>query len=350
MKTPGHSIYRFMLLTALAAVPPVILAVIFFAGIDPFKVARPYPAAAYFPDPQKYPARVSVNKGMATLAAFERNLQAGDTCNSFIFGSSISIYYDLDLWCGKLSNPEGVRAMHFDSASESIYSLGRKVDYLDSRVSDLRNALIVFDPIIMGNDDNYSPFAIDPPALHPGDLLFRLKYYYTFFRASTNADFFKNWLPHVIDGKVHDNARNPLFEPQPIVYDPVKNQEILPGFDTMIRTDSASYYSAYPLIDSPDAITVSAPVLTPGKLQALRGIASVFHRHHTDYKVIIGPNRRKVALNPADRDSLAMIFGGDRVYDFSMSHALDLEVDTLMYDNTHYRPVYSSKLLELAYP
>lgn len=350
MNPQRQSIFRFIRQTLLVAIPPILPSVVFFLLVDPFKAVHAYTASEYFPDPDRNPVRVSVNKGLASLAAFEHNMERCDTCNSFIFGSSISVYYDIDHWREKLDSPENVRSMHFDSSSESIYSLSRKIAYIDSRVDELRNALIVLDPIIMATEENESPYAIDPPSLHPGDLLFRLRYLYTFFRASTNADFFKNWMPYAIDGKTHDNAHNRLFEPQPIIYDSIRNQETIPEFDAIIRESPVAYYSMFPLMESPDTTSVSAPTLTSDKLKALHLIASVFRHHDTDYKIIIGPNRRKVVLNPADRDSLSAIFGADNVKDFSLSHAFRLQTDTLLYDNTHYRPCFAAELLDLAYP
>ena len=350
MKTQRQSITRFIMMTLLAVIPPVAIAVIFFLSTDPFKAVYAYPAQEYFPDPDKFPARISINKGVATLSAFEQNMQSGDTCNSFIFGSSISIYYDINHWKEKLRNPNKVKAMHFDSSSESIYSLRRKIDFLDSKLAEISNALIVLDPIIMANEENELPYAIDSPKLHPHDPLFKLRYLYTFFRASTNADFFKNWLPYKIDGKVHRNAHNSLFEPQPIKYEYKQNQESLSEFDTIILSNPELYYTKFPLLESPDSITFSKPILTPDKLDAFRAICSVFKRHNTAVKVIIGPNRRKIALNPTDKDSLIAIFGSSNVSDFSATLAYKLECDTLLYDNTHYRPSFASELLDLAYP
>lgn len=350
MKTQRKSIARFIMRTLLAVIPPVAVAVIFFLSVDPFKAVYAYPAQEYFPDPDKFPARVSINKGVATLAAFEQNMQRGDTCNSFIFGSSISIYYDINRWKEKLRNQNSVKAMHFDSSSESIYSLRRKIDFLDSRLTQISNALIVLDPIIMANEENELPYAIDPPCLHPHDPLFRLRYLYTFFRASTNADFFKNWLPYKIDGEVHHNAHNSLFEPQPIMYASQQNEEMIPEFDRIILTNPELYYTEFPLLESPVSVSFSNPVLTPDKLEALRAISSVFKRHNTDVKIIIGPNRRKIALNPTDMDSLVAIFGNRNVSNYSATLAYKLECDTLLYDNTHYRPSFASELLDLAYP
>lgn len=349
MRQSDKSILRFVALTLLAIIPPVLLFVAFFFVFDPFKATRSYTSEEYFPDPKHYPARVSLNKGMITVESFQRNLERGDTCNSFIFGSSISIYYDIDHWKTLLPAPDSVKAMHFDSSSESLYSLARKVAFIDSNVNQFRNALIILDPIIMSMEEDDSPFSIDPPELHPGNPFYHIHYLYTFFRASTNADFFKNWLPYIIDGKVHDNAHNPLFESQPIIYDSVSNQETMPEFDCLISADPDRYYSMFPLVESPDSVAVSPVVLHSGKLTALRAIAYVFKRRGTDYRLIIGPNRHKIALNSADMDSLCSIFGKPNVFDYSYSLSRRLETDTLLYDNTHYRPSFAKELLNFTY-
>jgi len=329
--------------------PPVVIFAVFFVMVDPFKVIGTYGPEDYFPNPDVYPARVGMNKGVVTLNAFNHSLERGDTCNAFIFGSSISAYYDITYWKSRLKDEGHINAMHFDSSSETLYSMRHKVEYLDSKDIPIDYALIVLDPIIMQNEDESSPFSIDPPILHTKNPLHALRFYYTFFRASTNADFFKNWIPFMIDGKYHNNGHNILFEFQPIVYDVRINQEFLPDFDHLIRDSTSTFYSKFPLVDSPDFETMAPISLSSGKLNALRKIASIFKKKSTDYRIIIGPNRRKVIINNADLDSIKSIFGKCNVFDFSSSLSYRLETDTLLYDNTHYRPVFASELMDSVY-
>lgn len=353
MDKTTRSITTFLIKAILLTLPVILPALLFYIWADPFRVVRKN--ADFFPDYNKNHARVGMNKGVATIRNFETQLSHNHRYNAFIFGSSISCYFDARQWASliRTKSPEAtVQPYHFDSSSESIIGMARKIQYLDRKNIPISYALIILDPIIIANGcDDSSPMAIDPPELHTNPL-HTLKFHYTFLRASTNADFLKTWIP----GRLTDTplliGRNPVFEPQPIAYDPLINQESIPLWDSIIATDPTTFYTQHPLILSPHSVTVSKPLLTTENIQALRTIASIFERHNTDYRVIISPNRRKVALHPSDlailRHNLPNSEG--RIFDFSTTHAQDLETDTLLYDNTHYRPVYATRLLHLVYP
>jgi hypothetical protein len=337
-----------MLKSLLMTLPVVIPAVAFYLWVDPFMtVSRD---ADYFPDPDRNPARIGVNKGMATLRTYERRRAEGRRYNAFIFGSSISCTYDVREWRRLLGGDEGadVRPFHFDSSSETLTQMAEKVEYLDSKGDTIRYALIILDPIVMGGESSDAPYAVDPLELHPNPLYF-LKFHYTFLRASTNADFFKSWLPAKIYGKPFDNGRNHVFNPQPIVYDPATNQESLSAWDSLITDSPVDFYRRYPLVESPPTATESRPLLVGERGEALKRIAEIFRAQHTDCRIIIGPNRRKVTLSRGDREWLYTVFGAGRVHDFSLILCRELERDTLLYDNTHYRPVFATRMMRLVY-
>lgn len=348
MASDNRSILRFMLKSLLMTLPVVIPAIAFYLWADPFMTVRR--DADCFPDPDRYPARIGVNKGMATLRDYERMRAEGRRYNAFIFGSSISCTYDVREWRRLLGGDGGVdvRPFHFDSSSETLMQMAEKVEYLDAKGDTIRHALIVLDPIVMSGEPTDAPFAVDPPELHPGPLYF-LKFHYTFFRASTNADFFKSWLPAKVYGKPFDNGRNRIFNPQPIVYDATTNQESLPEWDSLIANSPETFYSRYPLAESPAAPTESRRLLVGERSEALKRIAEIFRAQHTDCRIIIGPNRRKVTLNRGDREWLYTVFGAGRVHNFSLTLCRELERDTLLYDNTHYRPVFATRMMRLVY-
>lgn len=346
MKTTTGSILWFMLKAAAVVLPIVVVAAVWYVCADPYKVVRDYDV--YFPDPEKCPVRVGINKGLITITNYEHQVAAGRRYNAFIFGSSISCYYDARRWAEMLGSEAPASPYHFDSSSETLAKMADKVEYLDHIGQPMEYALIVLDPIIMGHDDSSGPSTINPPQLHRS-VLERIKYHYTFFRAATNADFYKSWIPYRLTGKGYDNGRNLVFSPQPIVYDPTTNQETMPQWDSLIASDAAGFYSRYPLAESPERVVAGKAVLTPVREAALRRVAEVFARQHTDYQVIIGPNRMKVALSQADLALLRQIFDAKRVHDFSSSMAEALECDTLLYDNTHYRPVFATELMERVY-
>lgn len=105
----------------------------------------------------------------------------------------------------------------------------------------------------------------------------------------------------------------------------------------------------HPLQASPAEISVADACLTGRRADAVKNIAEIFKKHKTDFRVVIGPNRRKTVLNPADLQLMQSVFGAERVHDYSFSLANALEQDTLLYDNTHYRPVFADRIMRLVY-
>ena len=340
------SILRFMLRAVAVVAPVVAIAVGWYVVTDPFKVLREYDS--YLPDPKECPVRVGINKGLITVTNYHQRVAEGRRYNAFIFGSSVSCYYDARLWAQMADTTGRASAYHFDSSGETLGELADKVEYLDRIGQPIEYALIVLDPIIMRSDDSEGPATINPPQLHRNILEF-LKYHYTFFRAATNADFFKSWIPYKLTGREWANGRNLVFEPQPIVYDPIVNQESIPQWDSIIAANPDAFYARYPLAESPAKVTESDVVLTHAKEMALRRVAEVFARHGTDCQIIIGPNRMKVAINWRDLGLLRQIFGLSRVHDFSVEMAKELECDTLLYDNTHYRASFATELMRRVY-
>lgn len=353
MNLVTQSIMRFTIRALLMALPVVLPAVVVYIATDPFRVLRSYDC--YLPDPVETPIRIGINKGVVTLDSYLRNCTEDSSrqVNAMIFGSSISCYYDADEWASLLRASYGdsipIHAMHFDSASETPGSLARKVSFLAKRHALPDYALIILDPLILARDEDDSPFAIDPPAFHPGATHF-LKFHYSFFRAAANADFLKSVIYANITGRPDNIGHGPIFESQPIVYDRFTNQESIPQWDSIIDANPEEFYRTHPLLPPTDSVTVSPPVLNEHKIKALTAIAQNFNIHSTDCRVIISPNRRAVSLSPADLRILQNLFGADRVFDFSSSHAHYLRADTLLYDNTHYRPPFASLLMHSAYP
>ncbi len=349
MSPTSRNILHFIcrsLLMALAVIAPFL---VWYVYADPFKILYHY--ENYYDDPQIYPARIGLNKGMVTINAYIDNLRRGIRNNAFIFGSSISCYYDADEWCRLLcqdSTSSQIKPIHFDSSSESLMSMARKIEYLNSRGASIDYALLVLDPIIMNNDDNDSPFAIDPPELKPG-VIHRLKYHYTFFRASTNANFIKNLLAAHFTGRGDNIGHSPIFEYQPIVHNMLTNQETIPMWDSIITNDPKAFYSKYPLVSPATSVTSGPSIINGAKRAALQKIAQIFSQQCSDYQIIISPNRRGVSLSPTDLKELQTIFEPSRVHDFSEIYAPYLQNDTLLYDNTHYRPPFASKLMNEIY-
>ncbi|MDE7410739.1 MAG: hypothetical protein K2M94_01715 [Paramuribaculum sp.] len=359
MNAVSKSILTFILRTLIVISPIILILLGWYIWADPFKVIRHYDC--YYPEPAEYPARIGINKGIVTFTNFEDRIKEGHKYDSFIFGSSISCYYDAATWSALIKdslrrtcfakgneNHISVNPYHFDSSGESLISLAKKVKYLDDNGIIIRHALIILDPVIMAANPSDSPGSIDPPQLHK-NIFETIGYHYTFFRAATNADFFKSYIPGMVWNKPVKNGHNMVFERQPIKYDPLTNQETLQLWDSIIRTNPEKFYSRNPLNDSPIVYTERSPVLSEKKKEALERIAGIFSRHATDYHIIIGPNRAKITLNKSDLAEMQLIFESGRVHDFSTSHAPVLEADTMLYDNTHYRPPMAEIMMRQVY-
>ncbi|MDE6309533.1 MAG: hypothetical protein K2L93_01470 [Muribaculaceae bacterium] len=350
MTATTRDILRFLLRTILAGVVVLLPFIIWYAVADPFKVLKHYDE--YYDDPALYNARIGLNKGMVTVKTYQNNLQQGYSYNAFIFGSSLSCYYDANEWKNLIISSDTVERTvspyHFDSASETPMSMARKVEYLQRDGTSIDYALMILDPLILGGKELDTPFAIDPVEFNPG-LLHFIKYHYTFFRASSNADFLKNYIAAKITGRGDNIGHNPIFEVQPIIHNRHINEESIPQWDSLITVNPGRFYLDNPLVAPKLHATPGPTVITGERRSAFEKIAGIFNELKTDYHIIISPNRRGVSLSPADLQTLQSIFNPSRIHDFSTILAPDLQVDTLLYDNTHYRPPFASKMMRAVY-
>lgn len=346
MRPTDKSIISFIGKFIALALPVITIFVICYLNTDPFRVIKKYDVL--FQSYDESPLRIGLNKGWVTVENFKNLKESGEDYNTFIFGSSISIYYDTDTLSSLINDSIPLKTIHFDSSSESLQSMAKKIVYLNRQNVELRHALIVLDPIILECNESFSPAAIDHPDIVDNPLHI-IRFHYAFFRASTNADFLRSWIPANIYGTPILNGRNPIFRKQPSVYKSKSNQEIFPLLDEFIKCSPDSFYRAVQLPPPPKDITEGKALINKEKEEALKTISEIFKSHNTDYEIIISPNRRKVILNHDDFNTLKKYFDSSRIHDFSLVHVNDLEVDTLLYDSYHYRPIYANKLMHEVY-
>lgn len=346
MQRDTKQILRFIGRTLLMALPMPLIAVALYAACDPYRVIRDY-GGDYFSRSAE-DVRTGINKGVVTLSAYNAAKARGEQPNSFIFGASISCCFDTRAWEEHLVDSVRIVPFHFDSSGESLVSLAAKIDYICRDSARLRHALVVLDPLIMERGEVTGPFAMDPPALHPG-AAYLLKFHYAYLRAAVNADFLKSVVGHAATGRPVQVGRNPIFQTQPVDYDLTVNQENLNIWDALISANPDAYYSSHPLAAPAEAVSESAPVLDEEKREALRAIAGRFSQAHTDYRIVIMPNRRKVCLNFGDLAFMRSTFAPDRVHDLSATMAAMLDADTMMYDNVHFRPAVALAAMDSVY-
>lgn len=350
MAATDSSILRFIRRTLIFASVVIMPLIIWYVFADPFKVMNYY--EEYYENPATGNPRIGLNKGMISVNTYNSNLSRGEMYNAFIFGSSISCFFNAGEWRQLIdsrdSSISAINPFHFDSSGETPISMARKVEFLHRSGASIDYALIVLDPIILGYQYNDSPFGIDPPEFYPG-LRHFAKYHYTFFRAATNADFMKSFIAAKISGKAENIGHNPIFEVQPIIHDQLTNEEKLPQWDSLISANPTQFYTDHPLLPPAVEVKQGPAVITEEKRRAFTRIAAILNEQKTDYQIIISPNRRGVAVSSEDRLTLQKIFSPSRIHDFSARFARDLQADTLLYDNTHYRPSFASRMMHAVY-
>lgn len=348
MKSQTFGILHFIIKTIAVVLTAALPLGVWYVMTDPVKVLRHYDGRECFPDPKSDTICAGINKGLITLNNLECREAEGRRYNAFIFGASVSCVYDADTWA-RLADPTGhARPYHMDSAMESLVSMARKIAYLDRTGHNIDYALIVLDPFIISADPNDDPPYIDPPQLHES-WLETLKYHYIFWRESTNADFLKSWIPASISRRRIVYGRSAIFRDTISVYNPATNQVTMPLIDSIIAADPKALYAIHTLPPVPDTPTETPVAIIGSRLRALLRIADIFQRRHTDCRIIIAPNRYQATLNATDLRTLQTIFGVHAIHDFSSTLAKDLAEDTLLYDRSHYRPVFATRMMRMAY-
>ncbi|MDE7387162.1 MAG: hypothetical protein K2N28_08515 [Muribaculaceae bacterium] len=338
---PG--ILHFVTRTLLIVLPPVALIVGLYLLVDPYHVVRGEAIESFDVDPYNTP-RLYTNKGLISLKAIERRIAEGDTPDSYIFGSSISCYYDVDYWNRYINSP--TTPIHFDSAHEGAASMLLKLKYLRDRGIPLRHALIVLDPEAISHPlsgDNI--VSLDPPAVAgPGTLP---RWHYSYLRTSTSPDFLISYLPYLCNGHYNRNGRQNVFEVQPMHYDVYRNEESIPLWDSIIRRRPEIFYTAHRLPAHRQFHCSDTARVDTRREQYYRAIAGELSG--TDYHVVVSPTIGLDTLSSRDRRLLADIFGHDRFHDYSVSMAHIALADTNWYDRRHYRAPAARMIIDSIY-
>ena len=149
---------RRFLITILFFSLPVVILVSSYFFTDVFKVIYHY-------DPYydvNYP--IGLNRSYGSTETF-LNQNKKYHYNSFIFGNSRSLFYEVESWNKYL--PKGSICFHFDASGGSIKDIYDKIKYLDEHGCDMRNALIVFDRELLACTTDIDGYLFaEPPKLN----------------------------------------------------------------------------------------------------------------------------------------------------------------------------------------
>lgn len=337
----SRQVIRFFLRAGLFASPILVLVVYYFI-LDPFKVIYSYDQ--YFENGKSNV--VTQNKGYISTQTFlkQHNKEA---YNSFIFGSSRTLFYRIENWRKYLDSE--ARCFHMDGSGESIYAIARKMEFLQREGAEIKNALLVLD------EEALRQTTVPPGhifVLHPsvdstvGYMDFHSEFLTTYFRPR----FLFGLIDYQISGEMKPYMKaHKLLIDNEVEYDVRINEMKFTGNDRLL--DQSMYYTPERMKVFHERSKQEATgdtIIREEHYKLLQQIATIFKEEQTDYRVVISPLYNQVKLNPSDLMLLKHLFGTDRVFDFSGKNEITEDYRNY-YENSHYLPSVCNHILEEVY-
>ncbi len=328
---------------AIIGVIPFLLFLLLYVSLDPFKVIYKYDSF-YEAESCGY---VGINKEFISSTTFENNRLNGINYDSFIFGNSRSIFYQVSDWETKL--PLASKCFHFDASGESVWGLNNKIMYIDSLGTKINNALIIIDYSTLFQDKPRSGhlFITSPLLTKKSNYL---EFHITFFKAFLSPIFLYAYLDFKINGKIKPYMREKyLLDDTPIDYQKQTNEVQLKYFEELIEHNQ--YYDSKRLsfFYSRDTIqTYSQIAINKNQRLLLENIHNILTKQKTKFKIVISPLYDQKKLNSTDLSYLANLFGADNVFDFSGINEFTNDYRNY-YENSHYRPHIAKEIINIIY-
>jgi hypothetical protein len=314
---------------------PILTLIIIYVWTDPFKVIYNY--SSYLSD------YVMLNRGFVSTEVFLKN-NRNYNFNSFIFGSSRSIAYTCDTWGEYLSKDCSI--FSYGNWNESIEGILKKVQLIDSKGNKIMNVIIVIDPDLTFIKSNrtisYDHYLISGKNLGQFHLMNLSKWFRDYRLILTSIDYklFKTRRSYMRDfiGMKSDDI-NPI------------NNDWLLNSEVPILKDSVTYYSkninkfyTRPKLEQESRIQISS-----SDSLMMQKINSVFKKHKTNVKIIIGPLYDQIRFNKNDLQCLQAIFGRENIFDFSGINDITNNMYNYLGDASHYRNRTGSRILKRIY-
>ncbi|MHA3788826.1 hypothetical protein ACX0HA_11490 [Flavobacterium hauense] len=321
---------------------PLIGVALIYIWADPFKVIWHYNTSFYETNTT---VSISMNKDYVSTATYDNHFK-DKKYDSFIFGNSRSIIYEISEW--KKYIPENSSPYHFDASAETIYGISKKIQYIDSKNEKINNALLVLDHMILNRDKSLEghSFVISPQLTNYKNLT---SFHFQFFKASLSHEFLPGYLEYKITGNVKPYMYRGALNTEDFLYDSITNEMRYTIIDKEIA--SGKFYTAerMKVFYKRGFVQEYAPAVIQEKQKMQLGeIAEIFKRQGTKYKIIISPLYDQKKLNAADMAYLIKMFGSGNIYDFSGINSITNDYRNY-YESSHYRPHVATSILEKAY-
>jgi len=321
---------------------PIIILFILYLFLDPFKVIKSYDT---FYD-SKAKGRVGINKDYVGTITFNNNSKR-IAYNSFIFGNSRSIFYQVSDW--KKHLPQNAACFHYDASGEALWALNKKIEFLDNKGVNIENVLLILDYVTLIQDKPQSGhlFIISPELVNNSNIF---EFHKTFFLAFLSPKFLYAFIDFKISNIVKPYMKkNNLLDDKPQNYDISTNELRLDDFEKLISANK--YYTEERLSVFFDRDTVqrfSPQSITENQMTILTNIQSIFKKHNTKVKIVISPIYDQIKLNDMDLVYLKSLFGTENVFDFSGINKFTMNYKNY-YESSHYRPHVTREIMEIIY-
>lgn len=322
-------------------VPFVVLLLVYIA-LDPFKVLKKYDAFLN----TNASGRVALNKDFVSTTNFDINFK-NEQYNSFIFGNSRSIFYQVTDW--KKHIDSNSHCYHFDTSGEGIYSINKKVKYIDEKGLSIENVLLVLDyrTLLQFKPKTGHLFVIPPQLVNNKNIL---SFHLEFLKAFLSPKFLFAYIDFKISGKVKQYMKTDyLIEDAPIFYDKKTNEIQFTEFEKMISEEKYFTDEKKKIFYQRDSILPYSPIsIAQEQKIMLQEILDIFTKHKTNYKIIINPLYDQVKFNNQDMNYLIQLFGKNKVFDFSGVNKFTNDYKNY-YETEHYRPTVANEVMNEIY-
>jgi len=322
---------------------PFLLFVGIYFCLDPFKVFKHYDR--YFESGQ--PPYVSRTKTCLTENWINHFPEF--QYDSYIFGNSRSIYWQVNSWKNHIHR-DASKCYHFDASGESLYGVTKKILFIDSRNVKIKNALLVIDYDVLHNPKPSEGhlFEKDPKTTGQNALAFQVDCLKDFF----DFQFLTAYFSLKFTGKVQETAkRDYILDDRPFIYDYVTNEMRQEYYEEMIKKNPEDYYGPRKAVFKDRDTSVQQLCKSRSK--------NPRSNYSTPSPTCSGGTRPTYAsssarfydqqkLNPADLLYLKKLFGEKNVFDFSGINAITNNVQNY-YETSHYRPKVSDSLMKIIY-
>jgi len=328
----------FLSKTVLFAIPILLLPLLFYIIIDPFKVIFDYPEQINTDKPYQ----ITWNRDYQSTQLFLNNYKKYNY-DSFILGNSMSFFYQVTTWEKYIDG----NCIHFNASNESLYGMWRKINLLDSLKVNIKNALIVINSnSLIGTQNSLGHLFIKHPTLSNES-------WFTF-----HATMFKGFFPKPIfafidlffTGKLKPymyayGIRNKVWK-----HDMVTNQISYYIYDQQIKENPEQFYAdKMKLFVKRDTVQTYNKAVINGKRKILlNNIKNVLKSHKTNYKIIISPLYDQIKFNRIELEYLKNLFGAENIFDFSGINNFTEDYHSF-YEGAHYRPVVCDSILGIIY-